>query len=399
MDGPVDLIVVGGGAVGLATAHAAAKRGSTALVLEKREFFHDETASGGTSRQFRLQYDDPAVSRLVLASRPLWAELQERTTEDLATRTGCLWFGDPHAPGAEGQIDAVLAVMTELDLPFDRLTAADVTRRFGFAGIPDWWTGFFQPDGAATNVKATLRAFHRAAAASGRVALRRGQEVVAIHTGDGGVRVETAAGDSFHGAKLVIAAGPETNAVLRLLGFELATTTWTMVSAWFRTREPASELPTWITFQAPRTGDPGLYYGFPELAWDRPGFVRVGVNHPAAVSAEPPSRREVDPRVVAQMGRWVGEHLPWLDPAPVDASACLCGLLTRSEQPGALARELVVDFAPGLRDVVVCATGWVFKIAPLLGEVCADLALDGRTAHDIAPGALHPDLWRAGALR
>jgi hypothetical protein len=39
-----------------------------------------------------------AVSRLVPAPRPLWAELQDLTTEDLATQTGCPWFGDPAAP-------------------------------------------------------------------------------------------------------------------------------------------------------------------------------------------------------------------------------------------------------------------------------------------------------------
>ncbi len=399
MSGPVDLVVVGGGAVGLATAYEAANRGLNAVVVERRAFLHDDTASSGASRQFRLQYDDPAVSRLVLAAVPLWARLQERTAEQLNTRTGCLWFGDPLAPGAEGQIDAVLGVMADLGVPFERLTAREVTRRFGFTGIPEWWTGFLQPDGAATNVKATLRAFHRAAQESSRVTLLPGQRVTAIRTGADGVRVDTDAGMTVHAAKLVVAAGPETNSVLRLMGVELDTTTWTMESAYFRTRSPAEHLPTWIDFQASTGVDPGLYYGFPELSWERPGFVRVGANYPSRVLRDPDQRPgPPDPRVVARIGDWVAGHMPWLDPTPVDASACTCALFTRPEEPGRLAREMLVDFAPevvpGHGNVVVCATGWVFKIAPLLGEICVDLALEGRTAHDIGSAALRPDLWR-----
>ncbi|PRY44499.1 hypothetical protein CLV43_10264 [Umezawaea tangerina] len=71
----------------------------------------------------------------MLASLPLWARLQAGTDEELNTRTGCLWFGDPRAPGAEGRIDAVQRIMAQLDVPFERLTAHEVTRRFGFTGI------------------------------------------------------------------------------------------------------------------------------------------------------------------------------------------------------------------------------------------------------------------------
>ncbi|MET1076379.1 MAG: FAD-dependent oxidoreductase [Umezawaea sp.] len=399
MEGPVDLVIVGGGAVGLAAAREAARRGVSAVVLDRRAFLHDDTASGGTSRQFRIQYDDPAVSRLVLASLPLWERLQEETAEELNTRTGCLWFGDPRAPGAEGRIDAVLRVMAQLDVPFERLTAHEVTRRFGFTGIPAWWTGFLQPDGAATNVKAALRAFRRAAGDSPHVVLRPGERVTAIRAGAGGVRVETDTGTTVHAARLVVAAGPETNSVLRLLGFELDITTWTTASAYFRTTSSAADLPTWIDFQASTDADPGLYYGFPELSWERPGFVRVGANYPSRVRREPDERPgPPDPRDVARIGDWVRGHMPWLDPTPVDASACTCALFTRPDEPGRLARELLVDFAPEHPDVVVCATGWVFKIAPLLGAICVDLALEGRTDHDITSAALRPDLWRPTAI-
>ncbi|PRY44498.1 hypothetical protein CLV43_10263 [Umezawaea tangerina] len=248
-------------------------------------------------------------------------------------------------------------------------------------------------------MKATLRALHRSARDSPHVELRQGERVTAIRAGADGVRVETDAGTTVHAAKLVIAAGPETNSVLRLLGLELDTRTWTMVSAYFRTTSPAADLPTWIDFQASTGTDPGLYYGFPELSWERPGFARVGANYPSAVRREPDDRPgPPDQGVVALIGDWVRGHMPWLDPTPVDASACVCSLFTRPDAPGLLARETLVDLVPGHPDVVVCVTGWVFKIAPLLGAICVDLALEGRTGHDVTTAASSPDLWRPTAV-
>ena len=49
---------------------------------------------------------------------------------------------------------------------------------------------------------------------------------------------------------------------------------------------------------------------------------------------------------------------------------------------------MFLDFAPasvaGNRNVVIFAGGWAFKYVPLLGKICADLALHGHTSFDIS---------------
>jgi hypothetical protein len=201
-----DLIIVGGGAVGLAAAYHAEKRGKKTLVLEQHDFFHDHTASSGQTRQFRIQYNDRTVSQLVLDSIPLWEELQGRSRDEIQKKVGCLWFGDPLATGAEGQIQTVIGVMKDLGLPYEELSSQDIARRFDFTDVPARWNGFFQPDGASTNVKATLRALHQAAAASPRVVLLPRHRVVGIDSGRDGVRVETEGGGAFAGDKLILRA-------------------------------------------------------------------------------------------------------------------------------------------------------------------------------------------------
>ena len=48
--------------------------------------------------------------------------------------------------------------------------------------------------------------------------------------------------------------------------------------------------------------------------------------------------------------------------------------------------HFVIDRAPGLRDVCVAAgfSGHGFKFCSVVGEILADLALDGGTRHDIS---------------
>ena len=47
------VIVIGGGAVGLATAYEIAKAGSTVILLEQNTFFNQAGSSGDLNRMFR----------------------------------------------------------------------------------------------------------------------------------------------------------------------------------------------------------------------------------------------------------------------------------------------------------------------------------------------------------
>ncbi|MBT8101076.1 MAG: FAD-dependent oxidoreductase, partial [Gammaproteobacteria bacterium] len=78
-----DLIVLGGGAIGLSTAFHAGKRGLRTLVLEKNGVLNDAGSSAGASRQFRLQYAQKYMAELALASQEYWAELQGYTQKTL----------------------------------------------------------------------------------------------------------------------------------------------------------------------------------------------------------------------------------------------------------------------------------------------------------------------------
>src|SRR5215813_10714211 len=99
-----DVIVIGGGAIGLATAYHLGKRKAKTLVLEQFTFVNQLGSSAGVSRQFRIPYPDEYMVQMALDAEPYWAELQKQTDVQLLDKVGTLWFGDPNVHSTEGNI-------------------------------------------------------------------------------------------------------------------------------------------------------------------------------------------------------------------------------------------------------------------------------------------------------
>jgi sarcosine oxidase len=87
--------------------------------------------------------------------------------------------------------------------------------------------------------------------------------------------------------------------------------------------------------------------------------------------------RTVAPEELETFTRAVRRHLPGLNPDPVRPSGFMEGY-TDSTRP-------LVGPLPGCDDIVLQAgfCGRGFKLSPAMGEIVADLALQGRTAQPI----------------
>ena len=51
-----DVVVIGGGPVGLSAAYEVAKAGASVVILEKNNFFNQAGSSGDLARMFRTMY-------------------------------------------------------------------------------------------------------------------------------------------------------------------------------------------------------------------------------------------------------------------------------------------------------------------------------------------------------
>ncbi|MFO7547233.1 MAG: N-methyl-L-tryptophan oxidase [Trueperaceae bacterium] len=375
-----DSIVIGTGVMGAAAAMHLARRGSV-LVLEQFDFLHERGSSHGGSRIYRHAYEDAGHVRLAVAADAAWTELEERSGERLLLRTGGIDIGT----AAGGELDAVEAALRAEGRPCERLGADEAGARFPAFAFPAGSEVLFQADAgilAATRALATMLA---EAAADGAV-LREREAVLDVRPAQDGVEVVSDRG-RYAAGRVVVAAGPW---LARLaVGLDLPLRVEHQQVLYVRVRDDArafarGRMPVFIDR---RENGAGSIYGFP--MFERPGAVKVS-DHSGAPTIELNERRfDVDEARAAATVAAARTLLPGLGAEVVDAVTCL---YTKTPD-----ERFVLDCHPDHERVVFAGggSGHAFKFGPLLGEILADLAMNGHSRHDLAPFAVTRFGWES----
>ena len=378
-----DVIVIGGGSIGLAAANEMGERKASVLVLEKFTFLNQQGSSAGFSRQYRIPYPEEYMVKMVLNAKPFWDKLQGHTDKKLMDKVGTLWFGDPAVHSTEGNIGEAEKSLTAAGVTYQQLSGVQVEKQFHFKNLPSTYKGLFQEDGASINLALTLQTLLKLNKSHPTVTLQENSPVSKI-TYKNHLFTITTPSHSYTASKLVITPGPYINDVLNLLQFEISVTYWEMSSAYFKKLDPKIQYPTWFVFQNPIDMNGNQFYGLPGVMWDYPDYIRVAPDFVIKPLSNPDKRTgKPNPEELAYTAQWVKDHMEALEPVPKHTSTCLIALSNIKD------KELVLDFAPpyvsGHSHIVIYGTGWAGKFIPLLGKVMSDLALDGKTSYNIIP--------------
>ncbi|SEI44542.1 sarcosine oxidase [Dyadobacter koreensis] len=392
-DNHFEVIVIGGGAIGLASAYHLEKRGCKTLVLEQYNFKNQLGSSAGVSRQYRIPYPEDYMVKMAMDAQPFWDELQSRTSRKLLDKVGTLWFGDPSVHSTEGNIAEAEQALKSQNIPYTTLTSREIEEQYHFKNLPDTYTGLFQADGASIDFKATIETLYEAAVQSRCVTLREKSPVTEIRQAGKLFEVITPE-ESFICEKLIIAPGPFVDNVVNLLNFKIEATYWNMSSAYFKKTDPKIQYPTWFVFQNAVGENGNQFYGFPGVIWDHPEYIRVAPDFVINPLSDPAERTLVaNPQELAYTSEWIKNHMTGLDPVPHFTSTCLIALSKIAN------KELLIDFAPSYvpnhKNIVVYATGWAAKFTPFLGQILTQLALDGHSEFDITPFQLGYRFFKA----
>ena len=382
MEKNYDVVIIGGGAMGLSTAYHLAKNKTKTLVLEKFRFLNEFGSSAGVSRQFRIPYPEPYMVQMVLDAVPYWQELQGITDKQLLDKVGTLWFGDPEVKSTEGNIKVAEASLNAKKVAFTKLNSKEIEKQYNFSNLPSTYVGLFQPDGASIDLKATLETLLKSNQESPYVDLMEDSEVKIIKQKGKLFEVTTAHG-TYISEKLVITPGRYIDEVARLLNFGTEVIYWNMSSTYFKKTDPKVKFPTWFVFQNPEGQSGNEFYGFPEVKWDHPGYIRVAPDFVMKPLTDPKQRTSVpDKKEIEYTSVWVKNHMKGLDPKPYFESTCFVALSKNQN------KELIIDFAPdyvpNCENIVIYATGWAGKFVPFMGKILSDLTLDGKTKYDIS---------------
>lgn len=364
-----DVIVLGLGGMGSAAAYHLAARGQRVLGLERFTPAHDKGSSHGGSRIIRQSYfEDPAYVPLLLRAYELWEALARDSGRDVYRLTGGLFIGPPDCLTVAGSLRA----SRQWELAHEVLDAREIRSRFPHFTPNSEDVALYEAKAGFARPELTVSA-HLALAENAGATLQFGEQVIDWAETAGGVAVRTALG-TYTAGQLVICPGAW--APQLLADFGVAITVERQVLYWL---DPVggttsfTDHPIFIDENAS-----GMQvYGFPAIDGPRGGvkvaFFRKGVEcTPETID------RTVHPHEVREMRDRVGQLLPALDGPCLHSATCMYA--NTPDQHFVIARH------PECAHVTVACgfSGHGFKFVPVVGEILADLAVDGATDHPIS---------------
>jgi sarcosine oxidase len=362
--------IVGGGTMGTMAAWRLALRGVPAVCFEQFSPGHDRGAAGGETRIFGTAYpDDRRYVPLLQDSLRLWRDLELASGRELLTLNGVLTMGHPEQPK---MMNAVRSIR-DSEFPAEELSERQVGERYpqyralpGDVIILDRGGGFLRADIALVEAAAQAEACG--------ATIERYARVEALHIDRTGVTLKVDGRErSF--AAAVVAVGAWTGQLLPQVAKFL--TLKRPTQAWFAAREPhltqPDRNPVLMRATAPAAGA----YVLPSIDGRA---VKMGLSHLLHEAVDDPSH--LDRTITtAQMRKFreVAEViLPGVYPDPMRYGAYVEGY-TPDEH------ALVGRWRGAEQVVLMCGfSGHGFRMAPVFGDIAADLIVDGWTSRLIA---------------
>lgn len=365
-----DVIVIGLGGMGSAAAYHLAARGQRVLGLDQYGPVHNRGSSHGESRAIRQAYfEDPAYVPLLLRAYELWARLEHDADRELVTVTGGLMLGSERSRIVDGSRQSARA----WGLAHEMLDAREIRRRFPTMTPARDVVGFYEHTAGIVHPEAGVAAhLHLAELAGAELHFHETVRRWSADRGADGVRVLTGE-DAYTAARLVVCPGAWAPEVLADLGLSFQTERY--VQYWF---DPVAGLRPFHPSRHPiyvwETGDGRQFWGFPALAGPEAG-VKV-----AFFGGDEPCTpwtidRTVRPAEVEIMRGYLRPRIPTLPGTLRHASTCM---YTHAPDD-----HFIVATHPRHPQVTVgCGfSGHGFKFVPVVGEILADLAIDGSSRH------------------
>ncbi|KAH6623319.1 hypothetical protein F5144DRAFT_582947 [Chaetomium tenue] len=395
-----DVVVVGGGAIGLAAAYEVAKTNASVLVLEQNNFFNQAGSSGDLARMFRTMYTEEFMAVLAKEALGLWDDLEKDSGTSLRWMNGLLNFGDKDMgkDTPEGSLLGPIPNLKKLNMPYKELTAKEIQEKYPFKNLLPDWRGLYAPDNGVINVQLLLRTLLSLAKDYGAEAKQHTQvdeihplasdsSIWEVHTTRHGNTDENVEKVTFTAKKIVIASGAYVNQVLQpSFGISLDLDIWEMVACYFNVNAgpQGTIFPSmWFQFAPDKDGRSQLFYGFPTLPWGPPNVARIAVDAATRRIKDPSERQTnvVNPDDIKDTQEFVKNHVVGVD-STVPASTLTC------LQTNVFDNMFVLDYIPkrylgkGLeKSVVVFTAGWAMKFVPLLGKALAEMALAGASEY------------------
>ena len=356
-----DVIVIGVGGMGSATAYQLARRGCKILALEQHNIPHDLGASHGINRMIRLAYaEDPRYVPMLRHAYRLWRDLGRTAKERMLFITGGIDAGPEDSWIVRGSLKAC----AEHKLKHETLTAAELHKRFQGFQLPRTMVAVYQPQGGFVLSERSILA-HVSLALELGAEIHAREQVLEWSVSRGMVTVRTDRG-SYRTSRLVITPGPWAAHVIQQLNGVVKPER--QVLLWVQPKKPElfkmGKFPVFYM----QDGDE-KFYGLP--IYGIPGF-KFGKYHHLKEQVDPNTMdRECHLKDEGVLREAIRKYFPEADGSTIAMKTCLFSN-TKDE-------NFILDVHPEFPQISIAAgfSGHGFKFCPAVGEIMADLALEG----------------------
>ena len=323
----MNVAVVGGGVMGLATGWALKRRGLEPVVYEQFEVGNPHGSSHGRSRIFRLAYPEEHFVRLAQEALPLWRELEAESGETILELYGLVEI--------VGSLEESTAPTLErLGVAWERLDREEAERRYPIR-VREGDFAVVQPEAGIARADKALAAFRR-------------ELDVREHT-----KVRP---DELDADVVVVTAGSWVN---QLLEEALPVKVTRETFCYFRPEE-GRPVPSVVSLHHDRAKH-DMY-----SLYDPVYGLKVGAHH-AGREAHPDVPTDPQPELVERITAWTNETYRLAESEPVAVDTCM--YTTTADESFILERRgRIVVGSP--------CSGHGFKFAPAIGERLAALAVE-----------------------
>ena len=369
-----EVLVLGVGAMGASTCLSLARRGVSVLGIDAYSIPNERASHHGTTRMVRLSYyEHPDYVVLLKEAWNLWRALEKECGVALLNKTGALYLGNPDGELIRGTLQAA----EQHDLPHQRFQDDALRAAFPSFSMPSGCVGVLDERAGFVYSEHAITAMARKATAYG-ARLLESCPIESVEYEDHRICLRTQSGERFYGKHLVVTAGAGAAVeALDLLPCKVEVTRQEL--AWFdvlpNQLQQAQNLPCWaMEASAIETANAGLFYGFPtcgdssklKAALHLPGPV---VDSHTLLTSNAEALHSVASAVQTLLPEMVGKL----------SHHAVCRYTNSSDghfRIGRHAEKPNTTVATGF-------SGHGFKFVPVIGEILAELCLEGSSTRPL----------------
>jgi monomeric sarcosine oxidase len=364
-----DVIVLGAGAMGSASAYQSSRQGKKVLLLEQFEIAHQKGSTHGESRIFRFAYTNLDYAMLAFQCKELWQELENDAQENLLTILGGIDFAEDEV-GKQSVLDVEKA-LKELKRPTKLLDCNRLKDFYPQFNVSQSVLGVYSEDTGVINPTKAIKTMVNSAKKL-RAIVQENEEVIEIVASKESVEIITNK-SSYKAKNLIISSGGWTNKLLSYFDLHLPLQVSQEQTVYFRPRKNPhlftdKTFPVWINY-----GE-NIVYGIPSFT---EAAVKIGFHHSGHYLDISDYNQQVSQKVTENLRLYLEKYIPDLAGEDFGASTCV---YTNSPD-----HNFIVDLLPNYPNIAIAAgfSGHGFKFSIGIGKALSDLLEFGQTKMNI----------------